>query len=200
MKSSSLVSVAPRANIFSPRRVALALTAIVTLLAFLATPLARAEDKPAATEPGVVAAGALPPVNHLVYLDLLPTPAALIKEAKAQGTTITRIDRTDDSVVVVYKYADGRTDTFGYTTLATASTQDEPAAVTPSTAAPAVRPAPPTYTVISYEPAPVYYAPRYRYYDPVDNFWGPLVLGVGIGWVTGGHGGYHGGHHGGWRH
>jgi len=59
--------------------------------------------------------------------------------------------------------------------------------------------------VVTPEPEVVYYEPGYRtryvYSDPVDNFWVPLTLGIGLGWATSWHGGhghyYHG--HGGWR-
>jgi len=199
MKTSTLATGTPLVGSLGHRRIALALAIIVTLLAALAVPQAFAQDKPA--DPAAPAAnpGDLPPVTHLVYLDQLPTPAALIKEAAAQGATIQRIDRTSDSVVVVCKYADGRTDTTGYTTLSAASTTEEPAVV----AVPAAPANPPTYTVVSYQPAPVYYETRYRSYDPVDNFWAPLALGIGIGWVSGGHGGHYHGYnhgHGTWRH
>lgn len=204
MNTNTLVKVAPLPDILGSRRFALALATIVTLLAVLALP-ARAEDQPAAMAPAP--AGDLPPVNHLVYLEKLPTPAALVKEAAAKGMIIQRIDRTDDSVVVTYAYADGHTDTTGYTTLTAASTEAEPAVVAaapgtpPPTATTVVSP-PPTYTVIYRDPAPVYYGRSYYYDDP---FWAPLALGIGIGWVSGGHGGYrgHGGFshgHGGWRH
>lgn len=182
----------------------------------LAAPFALAQTRPAPTPPAAPPAAPeaanvteLPPVNHLVYLDKLPTPAALMKEAAAQGTTIQRIDRTSDSVVVIYKYADGHTDTFGYTTLSAASTVDAPAVVSAPPAPPpqitVVSAPPPTTTVIYREPPTVYYETRYRYYDdPLDHFWAPLALGIGIGWVTGGHGSYYHGHggyyHRGWRH
>jgi len=179
---------------------------LALLASALAAPFAMAADQPAA--PTVSAAApapavtALPPVNHLVYLPQLPTPASLMKEAAAQGKSVERIDRTGDSVVVVYKYADGHTDTYGYTTLSAASTEEDPA-VAPAAPAPGAPPTtpPPATTVVYREAAPVYYETRYRYYrDPFDDFWAPLAVGIGIGWITGGHGGhyYHG--HGGWRH
>ena len=212
MKTTSLVAVFPLASRVGPRRLALTLAVIVTLIAALAAPRARAEDKPAgvaepeSVQPPAGTATELPPVNHLVYLEKLPTTAALIREAKAQGATIQRIDRTGDSVVVTCKYPDGRTDSTGYSTLAAASTVDEPEVTAPASTPPpktdptvVAGPAAPRYTVIYSDPAPVYYETRYyRDYDP---FWAPLALGIGIGWVTGGHGhgGWGHGHHG-WRH
>jgi len=205
MKTTSLAAPISLPVVLGPRRVAFALAIIVALLAGLAAPRAFAQEQaaPAADKPAPDAGVTeLPPVNHLVYLAQLPTPAALIKEAAAQGATVQRIDRTNDSVVVVCKYADGHTDTTGYTTLSAASTQEEPAAVVAATdAAPRVAPtvtlvsAPPTTTVVYSDAPAVYYEPRYRYYDPYDNFWAPLALGIGIGWVSGGHGGYYHGHY-----
>ena len=181
------------------------------LAAVVSAPLMLAQDAaaPAATPAPAASVSTLPVVNHLVYLAKLPTPAELMKGAAAQGSTITRIDQTSDSIVVVYQYANGRTDTFGYTLLSAATTLENgaPVAVQPGTPAPAptvvyAQPVPQTTTVVYRDPETVYYTPRYvRYYDPVADFWGPLALGVGIGWI-GGHDSWHGGWHGrgGWRH
>jgi hypothetical protein len=185
-----------------------ALLSVALLASAVAAPFAVAADQPAAAAAPAATTAALPPVNHLVYLAKLPTPAALMKEAAEQGKSVERIDRTGDSIVVVYKYADGHTDSYGYTTLSAASTEEDPA-VAP-TAPVATTPAPAT-TVVTTQPAttviyqagpPVYYdyGYSYRYYrDPFYDFWGPLALGVGIGWISGGHGGYYHHYHG-WRH
>jgi hypothetical protein len=175
------------------------LLSVALLASALAAPFAIAEDQPVASS---APAAALPPVNHLVYLAKLPTPAALMKEAAAQGKSVERIDRTGDSVVVVYKYTDGHTDSYAYTTLSSASTEEDPA-IAPAAPAPGttvVTTQQPATTVIYQDAPPVYYDYGYRYYrDPYYDFWGPLALGVGIGWITGGHGGhfYHG--HGFWH-
>lgn len=194
MKIISLATPAPRAAIRGHRRVAFALAVIVTLLAARAAPRAFAQEQPAADPDQAASAGnttALPVVSRLVFLPQLPTAASLQQEAAAQGTTILRLDRTDDSVVVIYKHADGRTENVGYTILSPDSTQEEPAVVaTPSRPVPEITvvSAPPP-TIIYRESAPVYY--RTRYYDPVDNFWAPLALGFGLGYISHGHGSYY---------
>ncbi len=173
------------------------------VLAFVvASPFAVAQDS---SHPAPVAAPAasasltdLPVANHLVYLAKLPARADLAKDAQVKGLTITRIDQTADSVVVVYQAADGRTDTFAYTILAAESTADETgvALAVPAPPQTVITAGPPATTTVVYrEPETIYYAgPRYvRYYDPYANFWAPLAVGFGIGWVSGGHG--HGGHH-----
>ena len=176
----------------SPACCAFALAVIVTLLAGLAAPRAFAQEQPAADpDPAASAENttALPVVSRLVYLPQLPTAASLQKEAAASGSSIVRLDRTDDSVVVIYRHADGRTENVGYTILSPDSTQEEAAVVAaPSRPAPEITvvSAPPPPTVIYRERAPVYY--ETRYYDPVDNFWAPLALGIGIGYISHGHG------------
>lgn len=159
----------------------------------LAVATARADDQP-------VPAGELPQADHMVYLSFLPDPSVLTQDAKANGLEILRIDRTADKVFVTYKYQDGHTATLGYAKLSAASNRDE------------VRPARRVVReVVTPEPEVVYYEPGYRtryvYSDPVDDFWVPLTLGIGLGWATswhGGHGHYYHGHgyghgHGGWR-
>ena len=180
-----------------------------TLLALVvASPFAFAQENP---QPPPVAAPAvsasltdLPVANHLVFLAKLPSRAELTKDAQTKGLTITRIDQTADSVVVVYQMADGRKDTIAYTTLSADNTADETVAApaTPPTQT-VVSAGPPTTTTVVYrEPSTVYYTgPRYvRYYDPYPDFWAPLAVGIGIGWLSGGHShGHGGGHHGGWH-
>ena len=154
----------------------------------LAMASARAQsDSPA------IRAGELPEVDHMVYLTFMPEPSDLAQDAAANGLTILRLDRTADRIIVSYKYPDGHTATLGYAKLSEAGNRDE------------VRPARRVAKVVTPEPEVVYYEPGYRtryvYSDPVDNFWVPLTLGIGLGWATswhGGHGYYHG--HGGWRH
>lgn len=182
---------------------------VALLAAVFAGSAAFAQDNPpapaaAAPAPKAPAAGSLtelPTANHLVYLAQLPSAADLTEGAAARGITITRIDQTKESIVVVYKYSDGRLDTFAYTLLSAANSPDRPlvAAGQPTTMPQSsvvyTQSPPPTTTtttiVYTSEPETVYYRPRYvRYYDPAYDFWGPLALGVGIGWI--GHGGHNG--------
>lgn len=146
--------------------------------------------------------------DHVVYLARLPAPAELLKGAKSQGISITRMDQTSDRVVVVYQHSGGRTVTFAYTLLSAAANYPAPAVKTTAGEEPKVVYAEPSRVteVIYTEPRTVYYRPRYvRYYDPAWDFWGPLALGIGIGWNGGHghghgwHGGVHHGGHGGWR-
>ena len=149
---------------------------------------ARAEDRPLSAE--------LPQVDHMVYLSFLPDPSELKQDAAANGLTILRLDQTTDRVIVSYKYPDGHTATLGYAKLSDTSDHDvvRPARVERRVVAT------PEPEVVYYEPG--YYRTRYVYSDPVDNFWVPLTLGLGLGWATSWHGGhdgcYHG--HGGWHH
>jgi hypothetical protein len=163
----------------------------LAILAFAAC-TARAYEQP-------VPAGELPQADHMVYLSFLPDVSVLTQDAKANGLEIVRIDRTAEKVFVTYKYQDGHTATLGYAKLSADSDRD------------VVRPAAPVERrvvreVVTPEPEVVYYERAYRtryvYSDPIDNFWAPLTLGIGLGWATSWHGGhghyYHG--HGGWRH
>lgn len=171
---------------------------ILSLFAVLTLAVSPAFAADAASMSAVPAAQ-LPAVDHQVYLGELPESADLMKSAAANGLTITRLDRTSDRVVVTYSYPNGQTATVGYALLASAGSADR---VAPNQASPEKR----SVAVVSSEPEIIYYEPRYgtRYYysDPVDNFWLPLTLGVGLGWATSSHGyygGFHGGYHGGYH-
>lgn len=155
-----------------------------------------------------VPAGEMPVADHLVFLSELPASADLMKDAAANGLTIKRLDRTAERVVVTYSYPDGSISTMGYALLATAGNDDfvrpNPTRVVRMEEAPEV-------TVVRSEPEIIYYEPSYRrtryvYRDPVDNFWLPLTVGFGVGWITGSHGhhisyrgGFHGNYRGGYR-
>jgi hypothetical protein len=166
---------------------------ILALLALAFSPAIAADS----TAPAAVPPTTLPAVDHQVYLSELPASADLMQDAAANGLTITRIDRTNDQVVVTYSYPDGHTATLGYAKLSAAGRAERVAA----------RQARPTaerdVTVVTSEPEIIYYEPRYRtryvYRDPWDDFWLPLTLGVGIGWVSGSHSHYGGYYHGGYR-
>jgi hypothetical protein len=159
--------------------------------------------------PVVTDASAMPAPDHVVYLARLPSAADLTKGAAAQGTSISRIDQTSDSIVVSYQYSTGRTSTFAYRLLSSAGDGQAPIGLVSSnssaTAPRVVYAQQPAPTVIYTDP-PVYYSDRYYYrsYDPAWDFWTPLAVGVGLGWFSHGWhghgygGGWHGGH-GGWH-
>ncbi len=166
----------------------------ITILALLALAVSSTFAADAAATPAVPPA-VLPAVDHLVYLSELPETADLMKNAAANGLTVNRIDRTSDRVVITYGYPDGGTATMGYALLSSAGNADR--------VAPKAR----SVAVVTSETELIHYQPRYPrtryvYRDSMDDFWLPLTLGVGIGWVTGHHGhhgGYRGGYHGGYR-
>ena len=158
---------------------------------------------PPSPEPSLSATPAR--IDGNVFVAQLPTPAQLMKDAQAEGVTIDRIEQTDARVLATYKYANGSTRTYAYQLLSAAG--DVPA---PSSNIASISNATPPAAVVYSEPtrvyypeaAPVYYSdsPRYtRYYDPWD-FWGPVALGVGLGFTFSDHGHYPGGYHGGHRH
>lgn len=163
---------------------------------------AYADDVPAGVK--------IPEPDHLVYLSFLPEPSELMADAKANGLEILRLDKTADRVVVTYKYPDGHTATLGYARLGSAGSNDRVVARTqPRSTA--------VYTqdrtvVVKDEPEVVYIErePVVRervIYRDRDDFWLPLTIGLGIGYVSGHHhhcyprysprGYWHRGH---WRH
>jgi hypothetical protein len=172
-------------------------------------------DNPGAVSSPTTAAVAAPtPVNGVVYVDKLPTATQLTKDAEDEGLSIVRMNQAADRMLVVYKYPNGSTRSFAYTTSVSETYAPTPAPPMSTPAYPVMSappPAPgtvvyasPAPTVVYTDPAPVvYYTPRYdTYYDPAWDFWAPLAIGLGLGW--GFHGGYHGhGWHGGghgWHH
>jgi len=155
----------------------------------------RAEDKPVVSNLSAGANAALPEIDHMVYLSFLPEPAELMKDAEANGLSVLRLDRLADKIVVSYKYPDGHIATLGYALLSSMRSGDRVASRTSER------------TVVSTERDPeiVYverpYSTRVVYRDAYDDFWPPLILGLGLGWATSWHGGghYYGGFHGGYH-
>ena len=181
----------------------------LSLFALLVLAVSPAYAVEASAPSGAVPAGELPEVSHWVYLSELPESADLLKSAAANGLTVKRLDRTSDKVIVTYAYPDGLVASLGYALLSSASNPDR-IAVTPGREKRMTDKR--TYEVISVEPEVIYeprYRTRYVYRDPIDDFWLPLTLGVGIGWITSGHShggwsdhrsrGWHGRGHAGWR-
>ncbi len=143
----------------------------------------------------------LPEIDHMVYLSFLPEPEDLMADAKTGGLEILRLDKTADRVVVTYKYPDGHTATLGYALLGSARNSDRVVArVQPPSRA--VYTSDDTTTVVVKDDPEIIYVdrtPRTRVvYRDTDDFWLPLTLGLGIGYVTGHHHHYYpryGGHY-----
>jgi len=177
----------------------------IFLAAAVSGSIALAQDKPSpapdAPPPAPVAQASSAPVaiNGYVYVAKLPTPTQLLADAEAEGLTIARMDQSADRMVVVYQYADGHTRTFAYMPAsAQGSAPVTQAPLVTSNATYTVVSVPPPPSVVYTSPPPVYYSSRYyRSYDPAWDFWAPLTLGIGLGWVSGGHHSWHG--HGGWH-
>ena len=133
-----------------------------------------------------------PTANQFVYSPRLPSATELTQVASAQGLTIDKIVQSATQMTVVYRTANGQTNTVAYMLL--------PAAGAPETVVAAAAPATTTRVVYA-EPAPApvyYYDPFYypAYYSP---WYGPVSVNLGFGfrssgWRGGWHGGYHGGH------
>ena len=175
------------------------LTAIVlTTTLATATAIAQATSpvspgSPATPEaaPAVVV-NPLPTPNQIIYLPQLPSAATLVNVAAAQGLSIEQINQTSTQITVVYKYANGQTNTICYQLLSMAGVAPVPAG-----AAPVVVPA--QTTVVYERPAPAYY------YDPFYYPWpwfAPVAIDLGFGFGGGYYhgGGFHGGFHGGGFH
>lgn len=152
-----------------------------------------------AVQAAEVPAGAkAPEPDHFVYLSFLPEPSELMADAKANGLEILRLDQTADRLVVTYKYPDGHTATLGYALLGSARDGERVVArvQTPSTA---------VYTqdrtvIVKNEPEVIYVErdppTRVVYRDRYDDFWLPLSVGLGIGYVSHHHGyRWHRSHH-----
>jgi hypothetical protein len=160
---------------------------------------------------------AAPQPTQVVYSPRLPSAAELSNVAAAQGLTIDKIIQTATQMTLVYRTANGQTNTVAYMLLPAAGNAPASAPATvstttvaaPTTPAPQVvyTPAPAAPQVVYYSaPAPVYYSPYYYptyyaspWYTPVS-----VSLGFGFGYYGGnyyrGGGHYHGGGHGHGRH
>lgn len=165
-------------------------------------------------------------VDHYVYLSFLPEASELQADAKKNGLEILRLDKTAETVVVTYRYPNGTTATLGYKKLDAASAADRVIAREQATEySQPTRTVERVETVYSQPSTDVVYVERpsttYVYRDTWNDFWAPLTIGLGVGYVSGhyshhhhyrsyprysyhnrwNHGGGHwrGGHHGGWR-
>lgn len=168
------------------------------LITFLSSALLLSSGLRAAEAPASMTT--LPDVHHYVYLSELPDPAELTKDAAANGMTVTRVDRTADRLVVTYRYSNGTTGTVGYALLS-AGQSVKPVAPRTVTRVTEVARVPAEPEVV-YVERPV--RTRVVYSDPVDDFWVPLTIGLGVGWIGGHYSGHHhyyggGGRGGGWH-
>jgi hypothetical protein len=159
------------------------------------TPTRAAAPVPATTPAPALAgdpAAAIQPMqtpapNQIIYIPQLPTAAALVAAATAQGVTVELINQTGTQITVVYRYGNGQINTICYQLLSTAGSAQVPVAAT--TAA-----VPPSTTVIYERGGPAYY------YDPFYYPWpwyGPVSVNLGFGFH--GRGGYNRGGFRGWR-
>lgn len=150
---------------------------------------ARADDIPAGAK--------IPEPDHLVYLSFLPEPADLMADAKTNGLEILRLDQTADRVVVTYKYPDGHTATLGYAKLGSVRASDRVVARVQPPSSAVYTQGDSTTVVVKDDPEIIYVdrTPRTRvvYREYRDDFWLPLTLGLGIGYISGHH------HHSHWR-
>jgi hypothetical protein len=161
---------------------------------------ARAED---VSTTSTVPVATLPEVNHLVHLSELPATEDIMVSAKANGLEVVRVDRTAERVVVTYRYSSGTTGTVGYALLSevnkgdrvVARVQPRSSTVYTQTETRVIEPRDPEIIYVEREPRTrVIYRER-------DDFWLPLTVGLGIGYVSGHHWshGHHGHHRSHWR-
>jgi hypothetical protein len=139
-----------------------------------------------------VDASAAPQASQIVYSPRLPSAAELTNVAAAQGLTIDKIVQTSSQMTVVYRSANGQTNTVAYLLLPAAGAST--VAVATTTPAPTVVYAQPSYAQV----APAYYYDPFYYPSYYAGPWyGPVAIGIGLGF--GFHGGFHGGGFHGWH-
>ena len=180
------------------------LTVIVLTTALIATtsviqaasPAApTAQVTPTAPEPSPAPAVNLASApNQIIYLTQLPSAGTLVNIAAAQGLAIEQISQTATQILVVYKYANGQTNTVSYQLLPSATPTPAVAGV-PAPAGSVTVAVPAQTTVVYQGPTPAYYYDPFYYPWP---YFGPVALSLGFGFHDGW---YHGGwNHGGWNH
>jgi hypothetical protein len=171
--------------------------AVVLATAFLATgAVGQTSDQttpPAAPatapSPPAMAPSQMPTPNVIIYIPQLPNPTELANAATAQGLAIDKMVQTSTQIIVVYKYANGQTNTVAYQLLPVAGAAPGAAPVAPA-ASPTVVPAATTTVVYA---APGYYYDPY-YYSPWPWPWfAPVSVGIGFGYYHGGGYGFRGG-------
>jgi hypothetical protein len=175
---------------------------VFVIAAGLITLGARAQEVTSTTPAPAADPSAVPQASQVVYSPRLPSAAELTNVAAAQGLSIDKIVQTASQMTVVYRTANGQTNTVAYVLLpATGSVPGSTVATvaTPTTPAPQVVYAAAPATQVVYYSAPGYYDPFYypSYYGP---WYGPAALSVGFGFGYHGGGGWRGGGFHGWHH
>jgi hypothetical protein len=169
------------------------LHAVVLATTLLVTGAAAQTPSPTPPADATPLVGPMPTPNQIIYIPQLPNPAELANAAVAQGISVEQINQTSAQITVVYKYANGQTNTICYQLLSAAGAA--PAMAAPAVATPVTTVVPSATTVIYTTPAPSYY-----YYDPYRYSWpwfAPISIGLGfdIGHgFRGGYGGFRGGY------
>jgi hypothetical protein len=157
---------------------------------------------------------AAPQPNQLVYAPRLPAAGELMNVASAQGLTVDKIIQTSTQMTVVYRSANGQTNTVAYVLLPGAAGSNASAAPVPAPAPASnvvmgtttqtvvVAPTPaPQVVYTSPAPAPVYYYDPFYYPAYYSYPWySPVSVSVGFGYYWGGHSHGHGGYYGHGRH
>jgi hypothetical protein len=126
--------------------------------------------------------------NQTIYVPRIPTPAELTKVAAAQGSTVSQINQTADSITIEYKLPSGQLSVVAYRSIASIEGVEgaQATVATPTTPAPTYVQPPVERTVI-YTEAPDYYTSPYYYGYPYyyGPWFGPVGLSFGFGWHGG---------------
>lgn len=169
------------------------LHAVVLATALLATGASAQTASPPPPADATPMVSPMPAPNQIIYIPQLPSPAELANAAAAQGGSVEQINQTSTQITIVYKYANGQTNTICYQLLSNAGAAP---AVSAPTGAPMTTVVPTTTTAVYATPSPAYYYPYgysypYGYYYP---WYAPVSIGLGFNF---GYGYYHGGYYGG---
>jgi hypothetical protein len=137
-----------------------------------------------------------PVPNQIIYLPQLPNPGELASAAAAQKISVEQINQTSTQITVVYKYANGQTNTICYQLLSAVG--NAPGVAVPAGTAQVTTVVPATTTVVYARPGPGYY-----YYDPYYAspwpWFAPVSIGLGFDFGHGYYRGYGGFRDGGFR-
>ena len=175
--------------------------AVVLATVLLATGASAQTASPAPPADATPMISPMPAPNQIIYIPQLPNPAELANAAAAQGVTVEQINQTSTQITVVYKYANGQTNTICYQLLSNAGAAP---AVGAPTGAPVTTVVPTTTNVVYATPSPAYYYYPYGYSYPYGYYYpwyAPVSIGLGFNFGYGyGHGGYYGGGYNGGYH